>query len=77
MGSSIRTTLMLGLASIWRQFKDGRLAEEWEALRVKALAALGRTPEARRAAAAFQSRFPRSVLSPAVSRMPASETSSP
>jgi hypothetical protein len=55
-----------------RRFKDGRLAEEREALRVKALASLGRTEEARRAAAAFKARFPRSVLLPAVSRMPAS-----
>jgi hypothetical protein len=54
------------------RFKDGRLAEEREALRVKALAGLGRTAEARRAAAAFEARFPRSVLLPAVSKMPAS-----
>jgi hypothetical protein len=55
-----------------RRFRDGRLAEEREALRVKALAGLGRTDEARRAAAAFEERFPRSVLLPAVNRMPAS-----
>jgi hypothetical protein len=42
-------------------------------LRVKALAGLGRTDEAWRAAGAFEERFPRSVLLPAVSRMPASE----
>jgi hypothetical protein len=54
------------------RFKNGRLAEEREALRVKSLAGLGRTEEARRAAAAFRARFPRSVLLPAVSRMPAS-----
>jgi hypothetical protein len=52
-----------------RRFKDGRLTEEREALRVKALAGLGRTKEARRAANAFESRFPRSVLLPAVSHM--------
>jgi hypothetical protein len=52
-----------------RRFKDGRLAEEREALRVKALAGFGRTDDARRAAAAFRARFPRSVLLPAVSRM--------
>jgi hypothetical protein len=52
-----------------RQFKNGRLAEEREALRVKALAGLGRTEDARRAAAAFRDRFPRSVLLPAVSKM--------
>jgi hypothetical protein len=55
-----------------RRFKEGRLAEEREALRVKALAGLGRTDEARRAAAAFKVRFPRSVLLPIVSQMPAS-----
>jgi hypothetical protein len=52
-----------------RQFKSGRLAEEREALRVKALSGLGRTEEARRAADAFEARFPRSVLLPAVSKM--------
>jgi hypothetical protein len=52
-----------------RRFKDGRLAEEREALRVKALAGLGRTAEARRAAVAFRARFPRSVLLPALSRL--------
>jgi hypothetical protein len=55
-----------------RRFKNGRLVEEREALRVKALGGLGRTAEARRAAAAFRARFPRSVLLPAVSQMPAS-----
>ncbi|HXU64947.1 MAG TPA: hypothetical protein VN962_24785 [Polyangia bacterium] len=53
-----------------RRFKDGRLAEEREALRVRALAGLGRTEEARRAAGQFQARFPRSVLLPAVRQMP-------
>jgi len=52
-----------------RRFKDGRLAEEREALRVKALAGLGRQDDARRAAAGFKVRFPRSVLLPAVSRL--------
>lgn len=52
-----------------RRFKDGRLTEEREALRVKALAGLGRTEEARHAANAFEARFPRSVLAPAVSHM--------
>ena len=54
-----------------RRFKHGRLVEEREALRVKALAGLGRTDESRRAAASFQARFPKSVLSPAVGRMAA------
>jgi hypothetical protein len=48
------------------RFKDGRLAEEREALRVAALVGLGRTEEARRAGAAFEELFPRSVLLPAV-----------
>jgi len=52
-----------------RRFKDGRLAEEREALRVKALVGLGRTDEARRAAAAFRAHFPHSVLLPAVGQM--------
>jgi hypothetical protein len=56
-----------------RLFKDGRLSEEREALRVKALVGVGRTAEARRAAAAFRARFPRSVLLPAISQMPTSE----
>jgi hypothetical protein len=56
-----------------RRFKNGRLAEEREALRVKALAGLGRTEEARRAATAFEGRFPHSVLLPAIGQMPGSE----
>lgn len=55
------------------RFKDGRLSEEREALRVKALVGLGRTPEARHAAAAFRARFPRSVLLSAVDKMSPSE----
>ena len=55
------------------RFKDGRLAEEREALRVKALAGLGRTDNARRAATAFRARFPRSVLLSAVNKMSPSE----
>jgi hypothetical protein len=54
-----------------RRFTDGRLTEEREALRVKALSGLGRTEEAWRAANAFEARFPRSVLLPAVSHMAA------
>ncbi len=55
-----------------RRFKNGRLVEEREALRVKALVGLGRSEEARHAAAAFRARYPRSVLLPAVGRMPVS-----
>jgi hypothetical protein len=57
------------LAEHARTFKDGHLAEEREALRVKTLAGLGRMDDARRAAAAFEARYPRSVLLPAVTRM--------
>jgi hypothetical protein len=47
-----------------RRFPRGRLSEEREALRVTALSRTGRHSEARRAAAAFVRRFPRSVLAP-------------
>ena len=56
------------IAEHTRRFKHGRLVEEREALRVKALGGLGRTAAARHAAAAFRARFPRSVLLPAVSQ---------
>jgi hypothetical protein len=51
------------LAEHQRRFPAGRLREEREALRIKALAGLGRDDEARRAAERFRERFPRSVLS--------------
>lgn len=57
------------LAEHARRFRNGRLAEEREALRVKALSGLGRDREAERAAAAFEARFPRSPLVSAVSRI--------
>jgi hypothetical protein len=46
-----------------RRFPAGRLREEREALRIKALTGLGRNDEARLAAQRFRERFPRSVLS--------------
>ena len=49
-----------------RRFKNGRLTEEREALRVKALAGVGRVDEAQRVAEAFRMRFSRSVLLPVV-----------
>lgn len=52
-----------------RSFPAGRLSEEREVLRVKALVGLGRTEEARRAAAKFRRRFPRSVLLDTVDQM--------
>jgi hypothetical protein len=51
-----------------RRFPNGRLAEEREALRVRALASSGRADEARRAAGAFTDRFPRSVFLPRLGR---------
>ena len=51
------------------RFPNGVLAEEREALRVRSLAASGRETEARRAAAAFAGRFPRSVLLPRVRKL--------
>jgi hypothetical protein len=58
------------IAEHTHRFKNGRLVEEREALRVKALASLGRRSDARRAAAQFEARFPRSPLLPAVAEMP-------
>jgi len=57
------------LAEHARRFRNGWLAEEREALRVKALAGLGRDRDAARAAAAFEARFPRSPLLSAVNRI--------
>jgi len=50
------------LAEHARRFPNGRLAEEREALRVRALLAAGRNAEAHRVAAAFAVEFPRSAL---------------
>jgi len=52
-----------------RRFRNGGLVEEREALRVKALAGLGRRDEAQRAAADLQARFPRSVFLPTFERI--------
>jgi hypothetical protein len=49
-----------------QRFPRGSLAEQREALRVRSLSGSGRTEEARRAAAAFAEKFPRSVLLSAV-----------
>lgn len=49
-----------------RRFPKGPLAEEREALRVESLVGAGLAEEARRGAAAFAARFPRSVLLPRV-----------
>jgi hypothetical protein len=52
-----------------RRFRRGRLAEEREALRVRALVGLGRRDDARRAAADFGLRFPLSPLALPISQM--------
>jgi hypothetical protein len=60
------------LAAHARRFKHGRLAEEREALRIRALAGLGRRDELRRAAADFRVHFPRSLLVPIVNDLASS-----
>jgi hypothetical protein len=62
-GQDFSSALTL-VAEHGRRFPRGRLAEEREALRVRSLAKSGRADEARRAAAAFAERFPRSVMLP-------------
>jgi hypothetical protein len=57
------STALDAIAEHQRRFPAGRLREEREALRIKALAGLGRNDEAQRAAERFRERFPRSVLS--------------
>jgi hypothetical protein len=52
-----------------RRFKNGRLTEEREALRVKALAGVGRIDEAQRVADAFRTRFSTSVLLPVIANL--------
>lgn len=53
---------LAAVADHQRRFPSGRLAEEREALRVKALLGLGRIGEAQSAGAAFRRRFPQSAL---------------
>ncbi len=57
-------TALEAIAEHQRRFPTGILQEEREALRVKALAGLGKTEEARKAARRFGEKFPNSVLSP-------------
>src|SRR5579863_6523684 len=63
---------LVPIADHARYFRNGRLTEEREALRVKALSGLGLRDEVRRAAADFQARFPLSPLLPAVKRLASS-----
>jgi hypothetical protein len=55
-------TALAAIAEHRRQFPAGRLAEEREALRVKALLGLGRSAEAQYAGMVFRERFPQSAL---------------
>jgi hypothetical protein len=57
------SSALAAIAEHQRRFPAGRLGEEREALRIKALVGLGRKEEARQAADRFRQRFPRSVLS--------------
>jgi hypothetical protein len=57
---------LTSIAEHERRFPAGRLREERDALRVKALAGLGRSEDARAAAERFGARYPRSVLSPGI-----------
>jgi hypothetical protein len=54
------------IADYERRFPTGLLREECEALRIKSLAGLGKTEQARRAAEGFRKHYPRSVLSRSV-----------
>jgi hypothetical protein len=56
------TSALETIAEHQHRFPSGQLAEEREALRVKALLGLGRTADAQRAGTAFRERFPRSAL---------------
>ena len=57
-----------------RGFPDGRLAEERDVLRVKALFAAGRTTEAREAAASFLRKHPASLFRSAVEDAPQTDS---
>ena len=60
---------LVAIAEHQRRFPSGRLAEEREALRVKALLGLGRGEDAQRAGAGFRERFPRSALGRRMDKM--------
>jgi len=63
VGSGDYRAALSAIAEHQQRFPRGRLREEREALRVSALAGVGRKDEARRAAERFRAAFPRSVLS--------------
>jgi len=60
---------LAAIAEHVHRFRHGRLVEEREALRVKALAGLGRHEDAQRAAVEFHARFPHSVFLSTFERM--------
>ncbi len=64
---------LLWIGDHTRRFKDSRLAEEREVLKIKALVGLCRGEQARRAAAAFRTRFPHRVLLPEMRRLSTGE----
>ncbi|HLY52145.1 MAG TPA: hypothetical protein VKQ31_03960, partial [Steroidobacteraceae bacterium] len=49
-----------------REYPDGAMVQEREAIAIRALVGLGRSGEARERVARFRARFPESVLLPAV-----------
>jgi outer membrane protein assembly factor BamD (BamD/ComL family) len=59
---------LAAVASHAAQFPRGRLAEDREAIAVQALAAAGRTEEARLRAKGFRVRYPRSIYLKAIER---------
>ncbi|MBK8217573.1 MAG: hypothetical protein IPK71_27920 [Myxococcales bacterium] len=59
---------LAAVASHAAQFPHGRLVEDREAVAVQALAAAGRTDEARARAQRFRARYPRSIYLPAIDR---------
>jgi hypothetical protein len=63
-GDYTQTLLTLGTHSA--RFPKSVLAEEREALQIKALAASDRLPEARERALRFQARYPQSLLLPSI-----------
>ncbi len=64
---------LVAIAEHQRRFPSGRLAEEREALRVKALLGLGRSEDAQRAGAGFRKHFPRSALGGRMDKMLSAE----
>jgi hypothetical protein len=62
IGSGNYGTAMSAIARHQREYPRGQLAQEREALRVRALWGMGQKPAAESAAAAFRKRYPRSGL---------------